>query len=245
MQLTILGRYSPYPPPGGACPSYLVQTEGVSLLLDCGSGAVSRLQKFTAINRLKYVVLSHLHGDHCSDMSVLRYAADLDVRHQEDPAPIRVFAPGEPRDEYARLTYKEAIRAEVVTEKDQLELGPFEVRFAITDHPMLCHAVSVRTAEHTIVYSGDTAYSDELTRFARDADVLLAECSLPEDHAGFRGHMTALDCARMAERAGVGRLLLTHFWPRADVDAMVCTARGSCTGVPVEAAEEGRTYRLT
>lgn len=196
------------------------------------------------MDQLRWVVLSHLHGDHSSDMAILRYAVDLDVRHGEDPTPVEVFSPDEPEEEFSRLSYKKAIAAHRVTEEDRLELGPFTVEFAETDHPLLCHAVRVRTSEHTLVYTGDTAYSCDLVDFARQADVLLAECSLPEEHAGYRGHMTASECGRMAEEAGVRRLLLTHFWPRADVEDLVQTARENCTGSSVHAAEEGRSYRL-
>ena len=55
MKMTVLGKYSPYPPAGGAGPGYWVEagesgtsgstgsTDGI--LLDCGPGVLSRFQE--------------------------------------------------------------------------------------------------------------------------------------------------------------------------------------------------------
>jgi ribonuclease BN (tRNA processing enzyme) len=36
VRLTVLGRWSPYPPPGGACSGYLIEAAGRYILLDSG-----------------------------------------------------------------------------------------------------------------------------------------------------------------------------------------------------------------
>lgn len=241
MQLTVLGRYSPFPPPGGACPGYLLQSGDASLLLECGSGVVARLQNAVEFEKLEYLILSHLHGDHCSDVHVLRYAADSDLRGRDHPTPIEVYAPPEPPEEFARLDYKGALRAHPIAGGDQLQLGPFTVRFATTDHPLPCCAVRVTADDRALAYTADTAYSREVVEIARGADLLLAEASLEESQAGFRGHMTASEAGTMAREAGVKRLLLTHFWPRADIERAVHSARSTCE-VPAEAAEEEGRY---
>lgn len=241
MRLAVLGRYSPFPPPEGACPGYLLQHGDASLLLECGSGVVARLQNHVSFDRLQYVILSHLHGDHCSDLNVLRYAADTDLRGLREPAALQVYAPPVPEEEFARLSYKEAVRAIPVTGGDTLQLGPFEVSFTETDHPLLCYAVRVTAGGRTLAYTADTAYSSGVVEMAHGADLLLAEASLEESQSGFRGHMTASQAAMMAQRAGAGRLLLTHFWPYHDVEKMVHSARNACD-LPVEAAEEESVY---
>ncbi len=241
MQLIVLGRYSPFPPPGGACPGYLLQHGDASLLVDCGSGVVARLQNHVSFDGLDYVILSHLHGDHSSDMNVLRYAADTDLRGRQAPAAMKVYAPPMPSEEFTRLSYKEAVKAHPITEDDILQLGPFEVCFARTDHPLLCYAVRVTAGGRTLAYTADTAYSPGVVEIAEGADLLLAEASLEESQRGFRGHMTASQASVMAKKAGVGRLLLTHFWPYHDVQKMVDSARAA-SDIPVEAAEEENAY---
>ena len=77
MKLTILGKYGPYPAAGGACSGYLIEQGGNHVLIDCGSGVLSRLQQVCKIHDLSAIVLSHLHSDHMADMLVLRYALEI------------------------------------------------------------------------------------------------------------------------------------------------------------------------
>ncbi len=74
MKLTVLGNYAPYAPEGCATSGYLLESAGGKLLLDCGSGVLARLQRFTSPDEIGAVVLTHLHGDHIADMTLLRYA---------------------------------------------------------------------------------------------------------------------------------------------------------------------------
>lgn len=73
----------------------------------------------------------------------------------------------------------------------------------------------------SLVYSGDTETNPDIEELARGADVLILECSLP-DNAPRPGHLTPSEAGRIAARAGVGRLVLVHFYPaclRTDITA--------------------------
>ncbi len=243
MKLTILGRYSPYPPADGACPGYLVTSKGESLLLDCGSGVVARLQRHIEFAQLKVVILSHLHGDHCSDIQVLRYAIDQDIRSQVDHPGITVYAPPEPDEEFRRLAYKKALWARSLTDGQQFTVGPFRVRVQETDHPLTCFAVRIEDGQHTLTYTGDTAFFPQLAEFARGSDLLLAEASLSPTEEGFRGHMTGAQAGHLAEAARVKQLMLTHFWPASDPKSLA-NAASDMTAAPVWVAEEDQTYSV-
>ena len=73
MKLTVLGKYGPYPKAGGATTSYLLECGVKKLLIDAGSGSLSRVQEYCALDELDGIILTHLHSDHCSDMFILRY----------------------------------------------------------------------------------------------------------------------------------------------------------------------------
>jgi ribonuclease BN (tRNA processing enzyme) len=63
-----------------------------------------------------------------------------------------------------------------------------------------------------LVFSGDSDYSASLVELAQKADILICECSFPEEEK-VTGHLTPSLAGRIAREAGVGRLYLTHFYP--------------------------------
>ncbi|GAJ25934.1 metal-dependent hydrolase [Liquorilactobacillus sucicola DSM 21376 = JCM 15457] len=73
MKITILGFFGGYPYDGKATSSYLLQSDGYNLLLDCGSGALLNLEKELDPLQLNAVLLSHYHQDHIADIGVLQY----------------------------------------------------------------------------------------------------------------------------------------------------------------------------
>ena len=68
-----------------------------------------------------------------------------------------------------------------------------------------------------IVISGDTKYIDEMIEFSRDADILIHEATFDselEDIAVDYGHTTGFQAAKIAKKANVKKLFLTHISPR-------------------------------
>jgi ribonuclease Z len=68
-----------------------------------------------------------------------------------------------------------------------------------------------------VVYCGDTTYTPRAVALARNADLLIHEAthhSAQHDLAIRAAHSTAAMAARVAQKAGVKTLLLTHFSPR-------------------------------
>jgi len=71
MRLTMVGCSGSMPGPHSAASCYLLEADGFRLVVDLGNGAVGALQRYTALNRVDAVALSHLHADHCLDMCPL------------------------------------------------------------------------------------------------------------------------------------------------------------------------------
>jgi|GEM_PF-141004 len=99
----------------------------------------------------------------------------------------------------------------------------------------------------SIAYSGDTRPTHRLVELFRGADLLIHEATFS---AGDRRravenlHSTAREAGRVARRAGVGYLVLTHFSNRyRDVDPLVEEAMKEFPRV--YPAREGRTFVLT
>ncbi|MFC8943246.1 MBL fold metallo-hydrolase, partial [Streptomyces griseoincarnatus] len=91
-------------------------------------------------------------------------------------------------------------------------VGPFDLRFAATEHIEHSHAVRVDDA---LCYTGDTAPCAALDELAAGCEVLLAEASgVLGPLRG--GHLTAADAGRLAARSGARLLVLTHLRPWQD-----------------------------
>jgi len=66
MKLTVLGASGAFPAPGTATSGYLLEIDGHHILIDCGSGVLSRLQEHIRLDQLEAIILTHLHSDHTS-----------------------------------------------------------------------------------------------------------------------------------------------------------------------------------
>jgi ribonuclease BN (tRNA processing enzyme) len=111
-----------------------------------------------------------------------------------------------------------------------------------TPHTTHSLAYAVRTGSAHLVYTGDTGESDALARFAQGCDLLLAECSLPDERA-IPLHLTPRRAGELARVAGARRLVLTHFYP---VFGEVDPAEAAATyfGGEVTAARDGDRFPI-
>ncbi len=241
MLLTVLGCYGPYPAAGAACSGYLLQEGDTKVLLDCGSGVISRLRYYCEPRELAAVVVSHLHGDHAADLSVLRYALLITGKNR---GPLPVYAPAEPEEEFARLSYREFMQANVVQPGQKLQIGNMRFTFAAGVHPFPSHIVRVESGGKVLVYSGDTGYFPALAETAASADIFLCEANyLRHDiEEGNLNHLAAFQAAEAAREAGVKRLVLTHHHPEREITASLEEAAPIFPAV--EAAVPGSLYLL-
>src|SRR5439155_7662213 len=67
VKLTVVGCSGSFPGPDGPASCYLLEQDGVRVLLDLGSGALGSLSRHVDLDAVDAVVLSHLHADHCLD----------------------------------------------------------------------------------------------------------------------------------------------------------------------------------
>lgn len=81
----------------------------------------------------------------------------------------------------------------------------------------------------SVVYSGDTAYNDDLVALSRGADLLILDSTADDEHEAKAvqfGHMSSRQAATVAKKAGARRLVLVHISPRfEDAAPMLAQAR--------------------
>jgi ribonuclease BN (tRNA processing enzyme) len=234
MRLTVVGCSGSYPGPDSAASCYLLEHEGSRILLDLGNGALGALQRYADIYAIDAVVLSHLHADHCLDLT--SYYVARKYRPGGAAPSIPVLGPQGSADRLARaydLPPEEGMHGEFDF-RDHValtEIGPFRISTARVVHPVPAYAIRVEAGGHSVVYSGDTGESAALVELARGADLALFEASFLSSHTNPpRMHLTAAQAAEHAIGAEVGSLLLTHLVPWNDAEESRAEASAAYDG---------------
>jgi len=105
---------------------------------------------------------------------------------------------------------------------DMREFDDFKVESLPVEHNLESIAFRITSpAGISMVYSGDTDFSENLVTLAKDADLLICESALP-DELKVKGHLTPFLAGEIATRANVRKLVLTHFYPeclKVDIEA--------------------------
>ena len=248
MKLTTVGVSGSVPGPESAGSCYLVQADGFSLVLDLGNGAWGSLQRFIAPQGIDVLLLSHLHADHCADISALAVHLRYGLAAMPD-APLPVLAPAAAEPRLAAISGDTADHLRDVVEVRDLQegtqaLGPLSLTVARVAHPVAAFGVRIEHAGAVLTYTGDSGPCRALEELAVGADVLLAEAGLsvrPDNPPDL--HLTGADAGRLAAEAGVGHLVLTHIPPWNSADEATQEAARAYEG-PITLATTGWSVEI-
>jgi ribonuclease BN (tRNA processing enzyme) len=220
MDVTILGSGTAIPSLRRGSPGLLVEVAGQSLLFDGGAGTLPKLLRAgVTVLDLDRVFYTHLHPDHTGDLVPLLFALRNPAWRRAKPlyitgpkgfgayyeALVTLYG-----DWIAAKSYDLVLREVLgeVTEGDGFKVVPREVVH-------LRHSVCYRIESadgRSVVYSGDTTYCDAIIDASRGADLLVLECSAPDERP-MKNHLTPTQAGQIAALAGCRRLVLTHFYP--------------------------------
>lgn len=219
MRVTVIGCAGSFPGPDSPGSCYLVEHDGAAILLDLGNGAFGAVQRHIDPAAIDAVLLTHLHVDHCIDLTSYyvyrRYHPDGVL-----PA-IPVFGPRGTAERMAAAYgldpqpgMTEIFEFASIGDGDagpaRFEIGPFTITTTPVVHPVEAYAIRVEAGARSVVYSGDTAATGALVDLAVGAELALFEASYLDGSGDDAVHLTARQAGEHAAAAGVGRLVLTH-----------------------------------
>ncbi len=224
MEVIIIGSGTGVPRLRRGSPAVGLQAKDTFVLLDIGSGTLrAMLQYGRNFNDIDILCLSHLHPDHVGDLVPFLFASRYRLGYTRK-TPFRLLAAQgfsefqkklqdvwgewvEPPD--GLLQVQEMAR----DRRDSFTMPDLTITTGIVNHIASSLAYRLESGGVSVVYSGDTDWSDSLIDLARQADLLIIEASNP-----FKvpGHLTPEEAGRLAELAGVRRLVLTHIYPPGD-----------------------------
>ena len=249
-RLILLGTGGgPRPRTTRAASSQVIIVNNALYVVDCGDGVARQLATAgIPLPTLRHIFITHHHSDHIADYGTLiqlAWAVGLDTRLDTwGPPPLeqvtKLFLEMSAYDIRIRIADEDypplapLVHAHELTRGGTvMDDGTVRVSTTLVPHPIVEPALAYRfdTPDRSIVFSGDTAFSDTLIQLARGADVLVHEAMyLPAidrlaarvpNHPGLKQHLlashtSAEDAGRVAQEAGVKLLVLSHLVPADD-----------------------------
>ena len=246
--LTILGSGTCVPSLERSSCSIMLEFGNTKLLFDSGPGTMRRLLRTgSTIFDVDYIFYSHFHPDHSAELVPFLFATKYpDTGRRQTTLTIVAGSGFEDFIAGLKTVYGKWIEldpglVDIIEldnrSTDSRRMKDFTVRSAPVEHNPESIAYRITgPGGHSVVYSGDTDYSENLIALAKDADVLICESAVPDD-LRVKGHLTPSLAGDMATRAGVKKLILTHFYPECDDADIEQEVRKTYDG-PVVLAED-------
>lgn len=219
VQVTFLGAGDAFNSGGRCHASYLVTAPGTRVLLDCGATALKALKGAgIAARDLDTIFVSHLHGDHFAGIPFIVLDSIYDQRRTQ---PLTIVGPPNTETrirELYRCLYRElseyplpfALEFIEVMPGTPQRVGAFDILpFRVPhqqNHVSLGYRLTIE--DKTVVYSGDTGWTEDLVTQSQGADLFICECCYFETRTEY--HLDYPRIAENASRFGSRRLVLTH-----------------------------------
>jgi len=240
LRFTVLGSGTFIPDPERGPAGFLLQVGDRRWLVDGGTGPLRRCaQAGVDPRRLDGGFYSHRHPDHCADLVPLLFAMGVGSTPRTIDYPIWAgtgFAEylAALRDLYGHWIAFGQQGATVhelsLTHADQVDLDDLHVVSRPAAHGAGALHLRFEADDASVVFSGDTGPSDQLVELASGADLLVCECSFP-DETPEEGHLTPSYVAALADAARPREIWLTHLYPMVDPAEAVATV--AKTGIKV------------
>jgi ribonuclease BN (tRNA processing enzyme) len=221
MKLTILGSGTVVPDGSRNSSGYFIESPGVRMMMDCGAGTVHALARYgLPWQRMTHLFISHFHVDHCGELASLFFAFRHGMKDKRAEPLTVIAAHGIDRVMHGlKAAFGEnlfepkfPLNVRMISPGERVELSEnCSLSVEKTPHTEESLAVRIESGDRAICYTGDTDYSDEVSRFFKKASLMISECSFRERREGIP-HLSIKDVAKMATRASVERLLVTHFY---------------------------------
>ena len=226
MKLTILGSGTCVPSLRRSSCSFVIETDDKELLFDIGAGTIRRLlEADIAINKITHIFLSHLHPDHTGELISFLFSSKYPkLLRNNNPLTIiagkgfKKFFDGL-RNVYGNwIEFDPGLLSIVEMDtscEDQLSINDLVIRTIPVKHTEESIAYRIEKNGKSITYSGDTDTCDSLITLAEGTDIFICESAMPDD-LKVDNHLSPSSAGIIAKKAGVKKMILTHFYPECD-----------------------------
>ncbi len=222
MKLTILGSGTCIPNTKRGSSGYLIQTSNSKILLDCGSGTTWKLEEI-GVNYLEidHIFFSHIHPDHTGDLVPFLFGTKYN-HYQKRERPLNLWGGkgfiklfGALKKAYSNWIVPKDLCVDEIKGGSQT-YEDFKILTTKVPHIESSLAYRIESEGKSIVYSGDTDYSESLINLAAKCDLLIIECALADDDHKIKGHLTPTEVIKTINAANPKKAVITHLYPECD-----------------------------
>jgi ribonuclease BN (tRNA processing enzyme) len=210
MKIVFLGTNGWYDTETGNTICTLIDAKDCYIILDAGIG-IYKADKYIKKNKPVYLFLSHFHLDHIMGLHTLMKFGfkSLKIFGQHGTKKILThFLNKKFSAPFSILPYKCGV--------NDIEQGwhdaPFKFQCLKLKHASPCIGYRFEIENKIISYCMDTGFCKNAVKLAKNADLLISECSFASGQINPDWpHLNPELAARIAKEAGAKKLALTHF----------------------------------
>jgi ribonuclease BN (tRNA processing enzyme) len=211
MEVVFLGTNGWYDTTTGNTVCVLVESKDHLIILDAGNG-IHKVNQYDKGQKPVSLFLSHFHLDHIAGLHVLskfNFKRGLHIFGQVGTITTLNNIMNEPFTvPFSRLPFK----VEIKELPEGTHNVPFLVECKYLFHSSKCLGYRFHLDGQIITYCPDTGICENAIALARNADLLIAECSLKRGQRSQEWpHLNPEDAVAIANEAGVKKLALVHF----------------------------------
>lgn len=213
MRVIFLGTNGWYDTETGNTICTLIETDDYFIILDAGNGLYKIDRYITNSKKAPiYLFLSHFHLDHISGLHILNkfnFSQKMEIYGQAGTKKNLNAIIDEPYTvPFAKLPYK--------VEVNELNEGsnslPFLVEYKFLHHSSKCLGYRFELDGKIITYCPDTGICKNAIELAKNADLLITECSFKIGQRDSKWpHLNPEDAVQIAKEASAKKLALIHF----------------------------------
>lgn len=218
MEIIFLGTGTGIPSKERGSPALIIRHDEETFLFDCGPGTLIKMaQEGLTYHDPDYIIFTHFHVDHSSDMAPFLFASRYSLSRREKP--LAIIGPPGLKDFLEKL---ESLYPGQLT-PDSYKLTIHEIDGGeIQGKGWILKAFSVPHTDNSLGYrfenwqdlkvtiSGDCDFTENLIEMGKCVDILILECSFPEE---VEGHLSPEKIVHIACKATPKKLIITHLYP--------------------------------
>jgi len=202
---------------------FVVDVEGLRYAIDFGATSLVALKQVDILHSsIDVVVISHIHADHCSGIPSMLLDSMLAAKRTK---PLIIAGPKDTEQRLRDMMESMLPGSNIMVPKFDLSFVEMELHqpnkvgehMIVTpypaDHTPKTHPTSLRieAGGKIVAYSGDTAWTEHVTKVSDGADLFICESYFYEKPIRF--HLNYPDVVEHWNEFNAKRIILTHMGP--------------------------------